>query len=267
MPPFPSQHSTPGRLWREADPKVISGRARYHRVRLAFHPYPQVIPRRCTTYGFGPPCAVKRTSSCPWVDHPASGLHPVTGRPVRTRFRCGSTPEGLSLATERNSPAHTAKGTRSPTPGPSRGSGQAPTALWADGFTFYFTPLPGSFSPFPRGTGALSVSRWYLALEGGPPSFAPDFTCPTLLGMMTRKSLPFRLRDVRPLRSPFPVALLAVRLEKALVTSRGPHRGLRHHPTTPHGQRLWPCTHTVWAPPRSLAATRGISVDFSSSRY
>ena len=67
-------------------------------------------------------------------------------------------------------------------------------------------------------------------MEGGPPSFAPDFTCPTLLGTMTREGLPFRLRDVRPLRSPFPVALLAVRLEKALVTPRGLHSGLRHVP-------------------------------------
>ena len=117
MPPFPSQHSTPGRLKREADPRAISGRTRYHQVRLAFHPYPQVIPRRCTTYGFGPPCAVKRTSSCSWVDHLASGLRPVTGRPIRTRFRYGSAPEGLNLATKRNSPAHTAKGTRSPVPG------------------------------------------------------------------------------------------------------------------------------------------------------
>src|SRR3712207_8579584 len=33
-------------------------------------------------------------------------------------------------------------------------------------------------------------------------------------------------------------------------------------PTTPLPQR-----GTVWAPPRSLAATRSISIDFSSSRY
>ena len=39
------------------------------------------------------------------------------------------------------------------------------------------------FSPFPHGTGALSVTREYLALEGGPPGFTPDYTCPTLLGI------------------------------------------------------------------------------------
>ncbi len=32
---------------------------------------------------------------------------------------------------------------------------------------FYFTPLPGFFSPFPHGTSALSVIQEYLALRGG----------------------------------------------------------------------------------------------------
>ena len=36
---------------------------------------------------------------------------------------------------------------------------------------FYFTPLPGFFSPFPHGTGSLSVDDEYLALEDGPPIF------------------------------------------------------------------------------------------------
>ena len=54
--------------------------------------------------------------------------------------------------------------------------------LWACGFRFSFTPLPGFFSPFPHGTGSLSVTREYLALESGLPGFIPDFTCPALLG-------------------------------------------------------------------------------------
>jgi hypothetical protein len=48
---------------------------------------------------------------------------------------------------------------------------------------FYFTPLPGFFSPFPRGTGSLSVTQEYLALRGGPRGFNRDFTCPDLLGI------------------------------------------------------------------------------------
>src|ERR671913_796969 len=42
-------------------------------------------------------------------------------------------------------------------------------------------PSPGFFSPFPHGTGSLSVIREYLALEDGPPMFRQDYTCPALL--------------------------------------------------------------------------------------
>ncbi len=42
-------------------------------------------------------------------------------------------------------------------------------------------PSPGFFSPFPHGTGSLSVGNEYLALEGGPPIFRQDNTCPVLL--------------------------------------------------------------------------------------
>ena len=42
-------------------------------------------------------------------------------------------------------------------------------------------PSPGFFSPFPHGTGSLSVIRRYLALEDGPPSFPQDSSCPVVL--------------------------------------------------------------------------------------
>src|SRR3546814_3828857 len=42
-------------------------------------------------------------------------------------------------------------------------------------------PSSGCFSPFPHGTGSLSVMYEYLGLEGGPPMFRQDFTCPALL--------------------------------------------------------------------------------------
>ena len=53
--------------------------------------------------------------------------------------------------------------------------------MYACGFRICFTPLPGFFSPFPHGTGALSVDDEYLALEDGPPIFRQDFSCPALL--------------------------------------------------------------------------------------
>jgi hypothetical protein len=42
-------------------------------------------------------------------------------------------------------------------------------------------PSSGCFSPFPHGTGSLSVTEEYLGLEGGPPLFRQDSTCPALL--------------------------------------------------------------------------------------
>src|ERR687884_996429 len=42
-------------------------------------------------------------------------------------------------------------------------------------------PSSGCFSPFPHGTGSLSVVEEYLGLEGGPPVFGQDSTCPALL--------------------------------------------------------------------------------------
>ena len=40
------------------------------------------------------------------------------------------------------------------------------------------------FSPFPHGTGSLSVSQEYLALPDGPGRFTQDFSCPALLRIL-----------------------------------------------------------------------------------
>ena len=42
-------------------------------------------------------------------------------------------------------------------------------------------PSQGFFSPFPHGTGSLSVTKEYLALRDGPRGFSRDFTCPAIL--------------------------------------------------------------------------------------
>ena len=79
---------------------------------MAFHPYPQVIPHVFNHGGFGPPRGLTPASTCPWVDHSASGLQHATERPVQTRFRSGF-PSLVNLATHRNSQAHSSKGTPS----------------------------------------------------------------------------------------------------------------------------------------------------------
>ena len=55
--------------------------------------------------------------------------------------------------------------------------------LLAHGFRIYFTRHLACFSPFPHGTSALSVTEECLALEGGPPRFPRDCSCPAVLGI------------------------------------------------------------------------------------
>jgi hypothetical protein len=129
---------------------------------------------------FGPPSPVKVTSPCPGLDRLASGLLLRTGRPFGLAFASPPDPWALKLARNNNSPDHSSTGTRSSIPIPC-GPGIALPLLVNARFQVLFTPRQGSFSPFPRGTGTLSVAREYLALEGGPPRFAPNFTCSVLL--------------------------------------------------------------------------------------
>ena len=42
-------------------------------------------------------------------------------------------------------------------------------------------PSQGFFSPFPHGTGSLSVTNEYLALPDGPGGFPQGFSCPAVL--------------------------------------------------------------------------------------
>ena len=46
----------------------------------------------------------------------------------------------------------------------------------------FHSPSWSTFHLSLTGTSTLSVTREYLALEGGPPSFPQGFTCPVVLG-------------------------------------------------------------------------------------
>lgn len=59
-------------------------------------------------------------------------------------------------------------------------------------------PYSGCFSPFPYGTGSLSVSEEYLALRDGARGFRQDFSGPALLRILL-VLLNLRLRDYHPL--------------------------------------------------------------------
>ena len=60
------------------------------------------------------------------------------------------------------------------------------------------------FSPFPHGTGSLSVSREYLALPDGPGGFTLDSSCPALL-RMPLCFVPLHVRSCHALWRHFPM--------------------------------------------------------------
>ena len=97
----------------EASPKAISRRTSYLRVRLEFLPYPHLIPTLFNGCAFGPPPNFTLASTWTWIDHPVSGLHILTSRPIKTCSRFGSGPSVLNLASIRNSPDRSTKSTRS----------------------------------------------------------------------------------------------------------------------------------------------------------
>ena len=111
-------------------------------------------------------------------------------------------------------------------------------------------PAQGCFSPFPHGTRSLSVTRESLALEGGPPSFTPDYSGRALLRNSTTSSASSSRTGLSPSLAPRSRGLLLTSLDACVG------------PTTPG-----PLRTPVWALPRSLATTEGISFDFSSSGY
>jgi hypothetical protein len=80
-------------------------------------------------------------------------------------------------------------------------------------------PAWGCFSPFPHGTGSLSVTEEYLGLEGGPPTFRQGFTCPALLEDLRR---PLPVRGCHPLWRAFPDASGSSAKATGLVRVRSP---------------------------------------------
>ena len=139
---------------RDASPKAISGRTSYLLVRLAFHPYPHVIPSFCNRNGFEPPTAFTPPSPCTWVAHQVSCLMDATCALFRLAF--AAAPAVLALACHIHklagsfSKRHAVRDTLARSP---------PTDCQHTVSGSISLPSPGFFSPFPHGTFSLSVDR------------------------------------------------------------------------------------------------------------
>ena len=80
---------------------------------------------------------------------------------------------------------------------------QAPTACRRTVSGTISLPCLGYFSPFPYGTGSLSVSEEYLALPDGAGRFRQDFSGPALLRVLLVQ-VNFYLRGYHTLWPNFP---------------------------------------------------------------
>ena len=147
----------------------------------------------------------------------------------------------LSLAAYRDSQVYSTKDTPQHL--------RAVTSCRSHGFRFYFTPLAGVLFAFPSRYFCTIGSRTYSALDRGRPGFGLGSSCPALLRYRIMEAHPFRLRGCPPLWPGCPAGSATHALSSL-------------HGSSPCGPTTPPLA--VWAPPLSLAATYGISVDFFS---
>ena len=225
---------------------------------MAFHPYPQLIPTFFNRNGFGPPRGVTRASSWPWVDRFGFGSTPSdsttsacadVSRPWRLAFATAPRLKRLTSPLRSNSPDHNAKGTQS-----------------EDTLRRFLLPLVGTrFQDLfhsPSGVLFTFPSRYWFtighgrvcSLGGWSPQLPTGFLVPRRT-QVPRPSVTarFRLRDSHPL----PWSVPAHFDYRLCADGTNPVWALQ-----PPG-----ASTRVWAPPRSLAATGGISFDFSSWSY
>ena len=148
---------------------------------MAFHPYPQLIPPVFNLGGFGPPHALTRASTWPWVDHPASGPERATTIALFGLALATATPHGLTSRHATDSQAHSSKGT----PPPPHKRVKALTACKR--------PVSGTISLPSRGTFHHSLTvlstighQEVFRQPSGLGRFTQDSTSPVLLGHRPR---------------------------------------------------------------------------------
>ena len=119
------------------------------------------------------------------------------------------------------------------------------------------------FSPFPHGTGSLSVSREYLALPDGPGRFTQNSSCSALLRIPLR-FVSLRVRDCHPLWTDFPDCSTHEISCDVAVLQPLPCRNMEGLGSSPFARHYWG-NHCLFSFPAgtkmfqfpALASTRG----------
>ena len=138
-----------------------------------FSPIHSSSPPFSTDVWFGPPWDSTPTSTWPWIGHPVSGLRHATIALFKLAF--AAAPHLQCLTSLHNVTR------RSVLQKVHDRALFALSLLVNTGFQVLFHSPPGVLFTFPSRYYALSVTISYLGLEGGPPCFPPDFSCPVVL--------------------------------------------------------------------------------------
>ena len=143
---------------------------------MEFLPYPHLIPTLFNGCGFGPPLPLTAASTWTWIDHPVSGLLLLTlallrlGFPTAPHLKCLTLPVSVTRRTVLQKV---------------RGRTYKVLPQLVDtGFQVLFHSPPGVLFTFPSQYYALSVTKEYLALEGGPSDFPQGFSCLVVLWIL-----------------------------------------------------------------------------------
>ena len=167
-------------------------------------PPPDLIPRLALKLFRGEPAisgfdwnfSPIHTSSPPFsTDHPVSGILLLTLALLRLGFPTAPSLEDLTLpvSVTRRTVLQKVRGC----------AHKALPQLVDTGFQVLFHSPPGVLFTFPSQYSALSVTKWYLALGGGPPDFPQGFSCLVVLWILPC-CLPFHIRGFHPLWPAFP---------------------------------------------------------------
>ena len=223
---------------------------------MAFHPYPRLIPSVFNPSGFGPPRGLTPASAWPRIDHPASRPRNATcARHLKDSLSLRLASK-LNLAACRDSLAHSTKGT------PSHRKVLRPLA--GARFQVLFHSPRGVLFTFPSRYWFAIGHRRVFSLGGWSPLLPAGLHLPGGTRVRPSRGMGVRVRGSHPLRPAFPCRSAPASLCHRAPGSR-PRGGAARNPRweSPWGSP----THRVWASALSLAATRAISVDFSSSGY
>ena len=162
---------------------------------MEFLPYPHLITTLFNGCVFGPPLPLTAASTWTWIDHPVSGLPTLTLALLRLGFPTAPDLESLTLpvCATRRTVLQKVRGC----------AHMALPQLVDTGFQVLFHSPPGVLFTFPSQYYALSVTKEYLALRGGPRSFPQGFSCLVVLWILL-SLICFHIRGFHPLRPAFP---------------------------------------------------------------